>query len=184
VAGAAAGQRGGRTGVIISAGQIYRLGDGITTDLAAFTRLAGRGGDAAACGDQVRAARFYAEALMLWRDHPAADVGLLRRHPLVTELRHRHTDLVLRHADLVLRHAGAGPGGCVQVLPHLRTLCEREPFNEPAHARLMIALATDGQRNAALGVYHDLCQRLDARLGLRPSTVLVHAHLQVRWKGR
>jgi DNA-binding SARP family transcriptional activator/DNA-binding XRE family transcriptional regulator len=170
---------GRRSGVIVSAGQIYRLGDEADTDLAAFTRLAGRGRDAATCGDQVRAATFYAEALMLWRGHPAADIGLLRRHPLVTELRHRHTELVLRHADLVLGHAGPGQGGCAQVLPHLRGLCEREPFNEPAQARLMIALATDGQRTAALGVYHDLCHRLDTALGLRPSTVLVQAHLQV-----
>jgi DNA-binding SARP family transcriptional activator len=48
----------------------------------------------------------------------------------------------------------------------------------------MIALATVGQRDAALDLFTGLRHRLDAELGIRPSTVLVHARRQVLGRGR
>ena len=39
------------------------------------------------------------------------------------------------------------------VLGHLRALIGREPLDERANARLMIALAATGQQAAALGLY-------------------------------
>ncbi len=71
-------------------------------------------------------------------------------------------------------------GLLLQVLgPHLRGLVSREPFDEAAQARLMIALAGSGQQAAALAIYDQVRLRLDAELGIRPGAELDRAQGQV-----
>jgi len=167
-------ERRDRDGLIASAGRGYRFAaQEITVDLAAFQQWARRA-DEAARRDPARACEFYERALALWRDDALADVDLLWQHPAVTALGCRRAELVLRFAD-----AAAAVGAQVSALPHLRHLCDREPLSEPAHAHLMLALAAGGEQAAALRVFTSLRRRLDAELGIRPSKVLVHAHLKV-----
>ena len=64
-------------------------------------------------------------------------------------------------------------------LPYLRILTERDQLNERAHARLMIALAGAGQQAAVLAVHHELRQRLDEHLGIRPGPELAAAYDRV-----
>jgi DNA-binding SARP family transcriptional activator len=61
------------------------------------------------------------------------------------------------------------------VLPYLRGLCAEEPFDEQAHAQLMILLAATGQQAAALQVFAVLRDLLDSELGIGPSPVLTRA---------
>jgi DNA-binding SARP family transcriptional activator len=64
-------------------------------------------------------------------------------------------------------------------MPQLRSLCAAEPLNEPAHARLMGALALAGEQAAALHIFAGLRRRLDDELGISPSPLLAEAHAQV-----
>jgi hypothetical protein len=109
-----------------------------------------------------------------WRGEVLSDVDLLAGYPAAVEVARRHTDSVLGYAD-----AAASIGADRRALPYLRQLCAREPFHEHAHARLMLALAATGQQAAALRVFAELRQRLDADLGIAPSHVLARAQAQV-----
>jgi tetratricopeptide (TPR) repeat protein len=66
-----------------------------------------------------------------------------------------------------------------QALQNLWAITAREPLHEPAHVRLMIALASSGEQAAALHVYEDIRLRLDRELGVYPSPELADAHMQV-----
>jgi DNA-binding SARP family transcriptional activator/DNA-binding XRE family transcriptional regulator len=168
-------ERGQRAGVIASSGHSYQLpAEGAHTDLTAFRWLAAQASHATARGDHAQACEYYEPALALWRGDAVDDIGLLRLHPAVTELSCLRADVVTDYAE-----AAAAAGRCAQVLPHLRALCGRQRFNERAHAHLMIALATEGQPTAALGVFTALVHRLDTELGIRPSPILTQAHTEV-----
>src|SRR5207253_2061506 len=66
-----------------------------------------------------------------------------------------------------------------RVLPRLQALADADPLNEPAHARLMIALAGSGQQAAAIRVHEDVRTRLDRELGLYPGEELAEAYVRV-----
>jgi tetratricopeptide (TPR) repeat protein len=66
-----------------------------------------------------------------------------------------------------------------RVIPRLQALADAEPLNEPAHARLMIALAGSGQQAAAIRVHEDVRTRLDRELGLSPGAELAEAYVRV-----
>jgi predicted ATPase/DNA-binding SARP family transcriptional activator len=61
---------------------------------------------------------------------------------------------------LVLHHEQRGEWE--EACARLRHWLEREPWCEEAHRRLMVALASDGQRSAALAQY-EICRRILAR---------------------
>jgi DNA-binding SARP family transcriptional activator/DNA-binding XRE family transcriptional regulator len=161
--------------VLVSAGAGYllQLTEG-QLDLLDFRRLAGSARAARASGDLVTACRLYEEALGLWRDGPLADVDILRDHYAVTELAERRAAAVMEYAEVA-----TSVGLHDQVLPHLRALAVRDPLNERAHARLVIALAGSGHRAAALRVYENMRARLDTQLGIQPGPDLISAHLRV-----
>jgi hypothetical protein len=55
-----------------------------------------------------------------------------------------------------------------RVLPYLWQWAAADPLHEKAHAMLMVALAASGQQAAALDVFAEVRERLDAQLGVRP----------------
>ena len=154
----------------------YRLQAGSDQlDVAAFRELAGRAGRAGIQGGGPEdACELYDQALAHWRDDVASDVDLLREHPAAVELAHQRSDAIVRYARAALRTATPQ-----RALPQLRQLCQREPFNEDAHAYLMLALAAAGQRAAALETFTSLRRRLTSQLGIHPGPAAVDAHAQI-----
>ena len=145
----------------------------VHSDWGEFTELTDRAGQAAAA-DPAEACRLYEQALQLWRADPLAGIEFLQNHPAVTELNRMRAAIVVDYA------AAADVAGLHEpVLGHLRALIAREPLDERANARLMIALAATGQQAAALSLYENVRQRLDDELGIRPGGELGNAHLLV-----
>jgi DNA-binding SARP family transcriptional activator/DNA-binding XRE family transcriptional regulator len=165
----------GHDGVIGSVRGAYRLSvSAAEVDLLVFRDLAAHAAAAWADGDYGTALECYEDAVGLWRDEPLADVDALRGHPAVTGLRLELAGVLLRYADVA-----CALGQHYRVLPRLRALALAEPLNEPAHARLMIALAGAGQQVAALRVYEEVRSRLDRELGIYPGRDLADAYLRV-----
>jgi hypothetical protein len=100
------------------------------------------------------AVECYEHAVGLWRGEPLADVDVLSGHPGITALKQELADVLLRYAEVA-----CALGQHDRVIPRLRALADAEPLNEPAHARLMIALA--GSRTAG-GRYSCPRRRADA----------------------
>ena len=122
----------------------------VHSDWGEFTELTDRAGQAAAA-DPAEACRLYEQALQLWRADPLAGIEFLQNHPAVTELNRMRAAIVVDYA------AAADVAGLHEpVLGHLRALIAREPLDERANARLMIALAATGQQAAALSLYEKL----------------------------
>lgn len=160
---------------IVTIGKSYQLTvDADQVDAAMFERLLRNARHAFAGKNYAHACALYERALNLWRGEVLGDIDLLRQQPAVTALSAKHSETVLAYATAA-RYAGAHQ----QVLPHLRALCAREPFNEQGHAHLMIALSANGQQASALRVFADMRCRLDQELGIAPSTVLAEAHIRV-----
>ena len=164
----------GRAGAVVLAGCCYRLGGGMGLDLTEFGQLSRRADTACAQGEFRLACALYERSLGLWRGEVLADVDLLQGYPAVDDAARRRGDVVLGFA-----RAATACRGHERVLPHLRALCVREPFNEQAHARLMTALAASGQQAAAVQVFWQLRRRLDRELGIRPGPQLAAAHLRI-----
>lgn len=161
--------------VISRIGLGYRLtADGDQLDAVAFDRVVAQAGHALDGGHPLRSCTLCEQALSLWRGEVLADIDLLRQHPAVASLACRHSDAVLLYAV-----AAEAAGASGRVLPHLRGLCAREPFNEQAHASMMLALAATGQQAAALKVFTELRRRLDDELGMPPSPLLAKAQVRV-----
>jgi len=153
----------------------YRLAaEDIHTDLQDFAETAQRARQAAATGDLATACQLYERALGLWRGEPLADVAALRDHPAVTQLAQQRAVAVIEYADAAV--AAAIPE---RVVGHLLSHAGRDPLDERAHARLMVALAATGQQAAAFRLYEELRQRLDAELGVGPGSELAQAYLRI-----
>jgi DNA-binding SARP family transcriptional activator/tetratricopeptide (TPR) repeat protein len=164
-----------RHGLVVSAGTGYRLQ--VTPDeldWLMFRQLADQAREAYSADGAAAACDVYEQALQLWRGDALSDTGPLRGHPSVTALTERQTTVIIEYA-----RAASAAGRHLQVLPHLRALAGREPLNETAHARLMLALAGSGEQGAALRVYDELRRRLDEQLGVYPDTELSDAYHQV-----
>jgi DNA-binding SARP family transcriptional activator/transcriptional regulator with XRE-family HTH domain/tetratricopeptide (TPR) repeat protein len=182
------GTNGGTINSVRGAYQVSVSGQEV--DLLVFRDLAASAAAARAVGDDVTAVEFYEHAVRLWRGEPLVDVDALSGHPGISALRQELTGVLLHYADVA-----CALGRYHRVLPRLRALAGAEPLNEPAHARLMIALAGSGQQAAALRVYEDVRSRLDRELGIYPSGELAEAYLRVlrqdivaksrgRWRSR
>jgi DNA-binding SARP family transcriptional activator/tetratricopeptide (TPR) repeat protein len=161
--------------VIKSARGAYRLSlSGTEVDLLVFRDLVARAAAARAAGDDLTAIECYEDAVGLWRGEPLADVDVLFGHPGIAALRRERVGVLLRYAQVA-----CALGHHDRVIPRLRALADAEPLNEPAHARLMIALAGSGQQAAALRVHEEVRARLDSELGIYPGTELAEAYLRV-----
>ena len=160
---------------LVGTGSGYQLRvDAEELDVLRFDALAGQAADARLAAAYDRAGLLYARALALWRGEPLVDVEALRAHPAVANLGQRQAAAVTGYAEVA-----AALGRAEQALPALRELTAREPLNERAQARLIIALAGSGYPAAAIRTYHDLRQRLDDELGARPSAELADAYQRV-----
>ena len=165
----------GDDGVISSAGNAYRLRVPCEQlDLLVFRDLTARAAAAWESGDEVAAMECYDQALGLWRGDPLADLEALNDYPGIIALSQELVGVLLRYAEIA-----CAMGLYFRVLPRLRTLADADPLNEPAHARLMIALAGCGQQAAAIRVYEGVRSRLDRELGLYPGEELSEAYMQV-----
>jgi DNA-binding SARP family transcriptional activator/DNA-binding XRE family transcriptional regulator len=143
-------------------------------DLAAFRQLVDAAERAATSRRHAEASDYLSQALSMWRGEPLAEIQLLRDYPAVSELSHMFSETVIRSADESLKSNMPG-----NVLRLLRVVCERDKYNEPAHARLVMALAAAGQQAAALEVFAMIRSRLKSELGLSPSSELALAHRRV-----
>jgi DNA-binding SARP family transcriptional activator len=161
-------------GPVRLAGYAYQLNETISLDSAQFRALARRADAAAAQGDCRLACALYQRSLLLWRGEVLANVDVLRAHPAVAEITRCYGHVVLSFA-----RTAAAIGGHERALPYLHRLCEREPLNEQAHAELMTALAVVGQQAAALRLFGQLSERLDAELGICPGQQVTATHLRI-----
>lgn len=160
--------------VLATVGSRYKLLlDRVELDLAAYTQLADAAGATARRGDHGAAWDLYDQALALWADDPAADVELLREAPVLTGLRARYATLVADYAESASSH-----GHHARVLPHLLALAERDPYDERAHACLMIAQAGIGNKTEALASYDRIRARLDND-GMAPGERLRDAQTRI-----
>ncbi|WP_212995330.1 AfsR/SARP family transcriptional regulator [Winogradskya consettensis] len=159
-------------GVLVSVPGGYRLDAGESDlDLVAWRSLIAAAG---AEDEPDQACETYAEAAVLWRGALLADVPALHALPGAAAIRHEHAASVTAWADAAAR---AGRHG--EVIPALRELVAAEPWDGPAHARLMIALAGTGRRPAALEVYARLRERLADELGTDPDDEVTAAYERI-----
>ena len=165
----------GDDGVISSVRGAYRLRLSCEQlDLLVFRDLAARAAAAWGSGDEATAIECYDRAVGLWRGDPLADLEELNGYPGITALSQELVGVLLRYAEVA-----CAAGLHFKVLPRLRALADADPLNEPAHARLMIALAGYGQQAGAIRVYEGVRSRLDRELGLYPGEELTEAYLRV-----
>jgi|GEM_PF-2073891 DNA-binding SARP family transcriptional activator len=165
----------GDDGVISSVRGAYRLRLSCEQlDLLVFRDLAARAAAAWGSGDEATAIECYDRAVGLWRGDPLADLEELNSYPGITALSQELVGVLLRYAEVA-----CAAGLHFKALPRLRALADADPLNEPAHARLMIALAGCGQQAGAIRVYEGVRSRLDRELGLYPGEELTEAYLRV-----
>jgi DNA-binding SARP family transcriptional activator/tetratricopeptide (TPR) repeat protein len=166
---------GDGSGILVSAGSGYRLQvSGEQLDVIAFGQLRAQANSAARDGRSEAACELYERAMALWQGEPLADIDALHGHPVVVGLDRQWAAAVEEYAD-----AASPLGWHSRVLAPLQALTAREPLNERAHARLMIALAGSGQQAAALEVFEAVRSRLDSELGVWPGAELAAAHARV-----
>ncbi|MBB3084772.1 AfsR/SARP family transcriptional regulator [Geodermatophilus sabuli] len=127
---------------------------------------------AAADADPATAARWYREALALWRGPALAEFAdaawagpeSARLDELQLAAREELIDLEL------------AAGRHIDVLGELEQLTAAHPLRERLHARLMLALYRAGRQADALAAYHRARDVLDAELGLEPAAELRELH--------
>lgn len=121
------------------------------------------------------AARFFTDALSLWRGAPFADVP---ETPLVAAEKAR-----LEESRIAALEARIGIemklGHHASVLPDLRLLVRQHPLRERLHGHLMLTLYRDGQQAMALAAYHDLRRLLIDELGVEPGSGLRDLHERI-----
>lgn len=152
----------------------YHLSADVHLDLLEFLALAGRARRAAEVGEVERACSLFERSLAMWRGDACAGLDLPSHHPGLADISRRRDEIVRQYTRVALAHGP--PHG---VLPHLQSLCDREPYDESAHAALMSALASAGRPAEALLVFHRLRRLLDSDLGIRPGTQVTSAYIQI-----
>jgi DNA-binding SARP family transcriptional activator/transcriptional regulator with XRE-family HTH domain len=143
-------------------------------DVLAFRQLIAEADAAFVDGDAAAACKLYDEALSLYDGDPLTGIDFLQGNAAVAKLVSERTLATTRYAE-----SACEAGWHERALPELTALTVSEPFNERAHALLMIALAGSGQQGVALRVYEDMRRRLDDQLGVYPSSELCAAYDRV-----
>lgn len=69
---------------------------------------------------------------------------------------------------------------CAQGIAYARQLLHREPWHEEAHRQLMVLLARDGQRGAAVEQFQICIRILDDELGVEPSAETIALNERIR----
>ena len=166
-----------RVELITTSGVTYRLdadGDDRWLDVADFQQLSRHAAQALSAGLMQEACRLYEQGLALWHGDVLADIDHLREYPAATGLVHQRTAAVIGFANAAL-----GAHTPHIALPRIRQLCAEDPYNEAAHAQLMILLASVGQQAAALDIFAKLHRRLADELGITPGPAVRQAHERV-----
>jgi DNA-binding SARP family transcriptional activator/tetratricopeptide (TPR) repeat protein/DNA-binding XRE family transcriptional regulator len=144
-------------------------------DLSWSGDLAGRARQARSTGATESAFQLYREAASYWRGPVLAGADArLCGHPAAVAVARLRIATVLEWADVALSLARYE-----QVIGPLQHLGAEEPLHEGLTARLMVALAGDGQQAAALRLYGTMRHLLDEQLGVTPGAELQAAHLRV-----
>lgn len=161
-----------RRELLVSEGRRYRL---VVTDdehdLLEFRSLVRQAEES---GDPEAELDLLARAARLFRGEPLADFEDLRSLPEVAAIRFERVESLLALADV-----GLALGRPEVVLPRLRGAADAEPLHSGVQARLMLALAADGQAAAALRVFETARRGLADELGLDPDGVLLAARQRV-----
>ncbi|MFC9432976.1 BTAD domain-containing putative transcriptional regulator [Nocardia sp. NPDC057030] len=153
----------------------YRLDlDPEQLDLLQFGELAVQARTAAEAGDLEIAYETYDRALACWRGPVLSGNERLAWHPWAAVLSRQRLSATLAFADI-----GCALGRHEQTLTRLEAVRDDEPLHEGLHARLMTALAGNGQQAAALELYDNLTERLSAELGIEPGPEIRTAQLRV-----
>lgn len=121
-----------------------------------------------------RASAIAADAVLLWRGEPLADLSseaLTRRSPYLTELYLQVVETRLEAEVNLGRHA--------EVTSELRRLIAEHPFREHAYALLMLALYRSGSQGEALAVYQGARRILVGELGCEPGPELQRLHQRI-----
>jgi predicted ATPase/DNA-binding SARP family transcriptional activator len=158
-------------------------------DVFRFERLAARG-RAALAVSPAEACGLLGAALALWRGEPltdAAETGaggaaIARLAELRLAVTEDRIDAELRLGAGEVPPGAAGPGRgerLPRLVAELEGLLAASPVRETLAALLMRALAADGRRAAALGVYEQTRELLADELGADPSPQLAALHLEL-----
>ncbi|MET9628881.1 BTAD domain-containing putative transcriptional regulator [Lentzea sp. NPDC006480] len=117
----------------------------------------------------------WSEALDHWRGPVLADLpDPVRWLPSVLALEERRLAVTIALADEAITS-----GDTAAVVPRLRALASTEPLHEGLHARLVLALAANGQQSEALAVCAEIRRMLADELGVEPGTELRQAQQRV-----
>ena len=144
-------------------------------DLAEFDGCVAQARQARSAGAAQSARQFYSEAWACWRGPLlAGSDARLHRHPAAIALARRRAEAVLEWSEIAF-----GLAAYDEVISPLRVLRADEPLHEGLAARLMLALAGDGQQAAALGLFDEVRERLDEQLGVTPGAELKAAQVRV-----
>lgn len=163
-----------RTHVIASVPGGYRLhADPDRVDVSRFSRLVVKARAFAEADDEARAFECYGDAVQLWPDPPLTELGggLLPGSRVVEALRREWLTAGLAYTTLGLRL-----GRAAVVLPHAELMAAVEPLEEPVQAAYFSALASTGQRAAAVHHYTGVRTRLRVELGVEPGAELTRVY--------
>lgn len=154
-------------------GGLYRLdADPDQLDLLRFSRLTAQARADHEAGDLAAAYDTYRQALACWRGPVLG--GYEQTGSIAEALSRQRLTAALAFADI-----GQQLGRHDHTIAALTALREDEPLHEGLHARLMTALAGDGQQAAALELYDQMADRLSAELSIEPGPDMRAAQLAV-----
>jgi len=125
-------------------------------------------------GDIVSACQVYEQALALWRGDPLENVEVIHGYPAIVALAAEYKRAVLDYSVVAVKCGRHEP-----VLTKLRALIVKNPLDEVARARLMVALASAGHQSEALQTYEDIRDRLDTELGVSPGPAIRDIHAKI-----
>ncbi|MER5784001.1 BTAD domain-containing putative transcriptional regulator [Streptomyces mobaraensis] len=167
------GDEDGRRLITRPDGYVLRTEKG-ESDLEEFEQLASRGEKALRAGAVREAARFFRQALGLWRGDPFEGLSMGRH------LRAESERLTERRLAVIGQHTRALIDlGQYDVISDLRRLVSEEPLREEFHGQLMLALSRSGRPAEALQVFQDARRLLVDQLGTEPGATLQQLHHQI-----
>ncbi|MGN2638358.1 AfsR/SARP family transcriptional regulator [Nocardia takedensis] len=154
-----------------SSGYMLRL-ENDRIDVQDMRRLMQEGYNFARAGKHQVAARYFAEALNLWR---APALSELRDGPILQNVTNWLDGVEIECAEM-LNHAELVLGQYNTVAGRLHQLVAEHPLNEAFAGQYMFALTRSGRRAAALEVYRNIRNTLNRELGLEPGEELQAIH--------
>jgi DNA-binding SARP family transcriptional activator/tetratricopeptide (TPR) repeat protein len=153
----------------------YRLlAGGATVDLLEFRRLIDEARVAANAGRRYEARAQYRSALALWRGPALASIDRGTIQEAAAGLNEERARAVEECIDLELVLGGAG-----ELVSELTDLIRQDPYREPLHAALMLALYRADRQADALAAYQRVRRTLVAELGQEPGVALRKLHQRI-----